>query len=767
MVYLDNASTTYPKPECVYAKTMEQLSTRTWARGLVALYAYDASGKLLSLDYSDTTPDIAYTYDRLGRQLSAIAAGVSTNYYAYSRYGQLTNETVQGLVTASLARPTDSLGRSTGLSLLEEGQGEDTTPYSVAYGYDTYGRFAQVSNFQFRVSYSYLSGSDLVSGTTASSGHSWSRSYDPARSLITAVENRFGETVISRFDYVNDEIGRRVSRADSGQAFQNPAFDVYSYNTRSEVIGAQRYHGTNPADTSRPFGGRGFGYDYDPIGNRLSASETIGGETLVKTYAANELNQYTSIANPVAVGLRGTATNTATVTVNGDAATRDSVASTTRPWHFALPADNANGGKYTLASIMAVVNPSGTNTQDSVESATGFVYAPPQNETPAYDDDGNLLSDGRWHYTWNGENQLICAEEQVCPTNRTLRKVDYAYDHQGRMVWKKISHEDTNTQSWQEEKSTSYLWDDFNIIAETVVSDSATNTMYNVWGLDLDGTLQGAGGVGGLLAVISPLPLGEGQGEGSTVYQPCYDANGNIMEYSDDDGTVAAHREYDPFGGTVVATGDANAFTHWFSTKPWCSVTGLSEYQYRKYSPALGRWVSRDPIGEYGGVNLYAALRNSSLGQIDTLGQITVCCTEWTPRWKLINAATVRDCFVNKLQEIDPVLYAQLKTDTFTDVILGDMMAIILGPVVGSGPEKWRVFIGKGAMYSSVAKLFMDSANAIDSVISAYDWCKDEKCTKTTEKVNKSWYKWPLFRCEICPAGSDEVEPDPSGDIWR
>ena len=292
------------------------------------------------------------------------------------------------------------------------------------------------------VNYSHLSGSDLVSGMTASSGHAWTRSYEPNRNLISAVQNTYGETVISRFDYANDESGRRVSRADSGQAFANPGFDKYAYNTRSEVIGAQRYHGTDVSDTSKVYGGRGFGYNYDPIGNRTSASETIGGETLVKSYAANELNQYASIANPVAVGLRGTATNTAVVTVNGDAATRDSVASNVRPWHFALPADNANGGKYTRASIMAVVNPSGTNTQDSVDSATGFVYAPPQNETPAYDDDGNLLSDGRWHYTWNGENRLIKAEEQVCPTNRTLRKVDYAYDHQGRMVWKKISHEE-------------------------------------------------------------------------------------------------------------------------------------------------------------------------------------------------------------------------------------------------------------------------------------------------------------------------------------
>ena len=96
--------------------------------------------------------------------------------------------------------------------------------------------------------YSYLSNSSLISGMTASSGHAWARSYEPSRNLISTVENTFGETVISRFDYANDEIGRRVSRADSGQAFANPGFDKYAYNTRSEVIGAQRYFGTDVSE---------------------------------------------------------------------------------------------------------------------------------------------------------------------------------------------------------------------------------------------------------------------------------------------------------------------------------------------------------------------------------------------------------------------------------------------------------------------------------------------------------------------------------------
>ena len=62
----------------------------------------------------------------------------------------------------------------------------------------------------------------------------------PLIDINYSVENTFGETVISRYDYANDALGRRASRADSGTAFSNPAFDRYGYNARSEVTGAQR-----------------------------------------------------------------------------------------------------------------------------------------------------------------------------------------------------------------------------------------------------------------------------------------------------------------------------------------------------------------------------------------------------------------------------------------------------------------------------------------------------------------------------------------------
>ncbi len=223
----------------------------------------------------------------------------------------------------------------------------------------------------------------------------------------------------------------------------------------------------------------------------------------------------------------------------------------------------------------------------------------------SYDADGNMTSDGRWTYTWNGENRLIRAVEAVLPTNRAPCVVEYAYDHRGRMVCKTIGG--TNGPP---DKALAYVWDDYNIVRETLTTNHWSLVTHNIWGLDIDGSMQGCGGVGGLLTVVR-------DGE---VYTPTYDANGNISEYMDSSGTIITHQEYDPFGNTIISSGDTAAFTHWFSTKPWCGVTGLYEYQYRKYRPGIGRWMSRDPIGGFLCKALYGFNRNSSYDIFDWLG---------------------------------------------------------------------------------------------------------------------------------------------------
>jgi hypothetical protein len=48
----------------------------------------------------------------------------------------------------------------------------------------------------------------------------------------------------------------------------------------------------------------------------------------------------------------------------------------------------------------------------------------------------------------------------------------------------------------------------------------------------------------------------------------------------------------------------------------------VTDYGYRYYHPQLGRWISRDPIGERGGLNLYGFVGNNGLNKIDYFGFI-------------------------------------------------------------------------------------------------------------------------------------------------
>jgi len=85
----------------------------------------------------------------------------------------------------------------------------------------------------------------------------------------------------------------------------------------------------------------------------------------------------------------------------------------------------------------------------------------------------------------------------------------------------------------------------------------------------------------------------------------------------------AAHFENSLFGKTTVASGTIpNRFAFRFSSEYHDSETGLVYYNYRYYSPELGRWLSRDLMEEFGGWNLYAMLGNNAVNRIDRLGLI-------------------------------------------------------------------------------------------------------------------------------------------------
>jgi RHS repeat-associated protein len=87
------------------------------------------------------------------------------------------------------------------------------------------------------------------------------------------------------------------------------------------------------------------------------------------------------------------------------------------------------------------------------------------------------------------------------------------------------------------------------------------------------------------------------------------------------DNTALALYQCSPFGELLSSSGSmaaANPFR--FSTKYQDDETGLLYYGYRYYSPATGKWLSRDPIGEGGGENLYAFIRNKGPNRVGWLG---------------------------------------------------------------------------------------------------------------------------------------------------
>ena len=160
--------------------------------------------------------------------------------------------------------------------------------------------------------------------------------------------------------------------------------------------------------------------------------------------------------------------------------------------------------------------------------------------------------------------------------------------------------------------SRTFAWDGWSVVREWRGSPGVPATAVDYyWGTDLSGTLQGAGGVGGLLAVSA----------NGAFYLPLCDANGNITAYVSESGDMVATYEYDAFGNTVSQSGAlADTFAFRFSTKYWDAEAGLYYYGRRYLKPSWGRWISRDPIGEDGGANLYAFCGNNAVNRFDILG---------------------------------------------------------------------------------------------------------------------------------------------------
>ena len=104
--------------------------------------------------------------------------------------------------------------------------------------------------------------------------------------------------------------------------------------------------------------------------------------------------------------------------------------------------------------------------------------------------------------------------------------------------------------------------------------------------------------------------------KGGALYTYAWDRNKNIRAVLDSSSRLVAGYDYSPYGA-VTATGTLENPFQW-SSEFYDAELGLVYYNFRYYSPLDGRWLSRDPLGEVAGLNLYVFAHNTQA--IDVLG---------------------------------------------------------------------------------------------------------------------------------------------------
>ena len=512
-----------------------------------------------------------------------------------------TYDTVQRLATHT--RPSgkkatysyDSRDRLTGVTWSGSGlygSGEDQT-----FTYFIDGRPATQTNGLATCTYAYHPDGDLDTVTDTHSGGSWTIGYDhdDAGRLtdLTYPINAAGHLEEVTYDY-ND-------RGELSQVF-NPSTNsaLATYLRRKDGLtwrmnfeggaNTRTFYDAGKRTTGRfhykPGNGNGFldrnSYTYDNRSRRTS--QTWNGN-VGDRYAYDPAGQITGVDHSVSAPASATGPITKDHEyVYDDMGNRES---------FNVTAAGAS------ATVPARYTSYGTANDKNQYTTIGAAGVPPEG-TPDYDLDGNLTDDDNRLYTWDAWNRLREVKEKASG----LLIATYHYDARGRRISK-----ETTAAAVQGAETVLFIYNGWNVIQEW--SSATQDKAYLVWGDDVSGSQQGAGGVGGLL-------MRQITGGQALYYH--YDANGNPARITNGGNSNGTYR-YDAFGNVRSAVGYLTTLNPWqFSTKYHDEETGFSYYGYRYYDPVTGRWPSRDPIGERGGVNLYGMVGNNGLNGSDYLG---------------------------------------------------------------------------------------------------------------------------------------------------
>jgi RHS repeat-associated protein len=212
--------------------------------------------------------------------------------------------------------------------------------------------------------------------------------------------------------------------------------------------------------------------------------------------------------------------------------------------------------------------------------------------------------------------------------------------------------------AWVQSEEIRYVYDANLVVQERhfnpqVSTQTPFNSITYTRGRDLSGTLEGAGGIGGLVARTDNALLAIGDPSAHVSYHA--DGSGNVTALFNDKQLVVARYLYDPYGNVLSAVGplaDGNLYR--FSSKEAHVASDLYYYGYRFYAPNIQRWVNHDPIGQFSQANLYQFVNNSPVTLLDELGLAPVTSQWSTSLDELTLSAAVFDVPVRPPGPVGP-----------------------------------------------------------------------------------------------------------------
>lgn len=536
----------------------DRVATYTDSEGWTVSYDYDAANRITKITYPDGTSD-NYTYNRLDLTSHQDRLG-RTWSYTYNADRQLTASTdPAGHQMLFAYNPDGELTSQT-----------DSNGNVTQWAYDLEGRLiTKTYADNSATTYAYENTTSRLHSVLDALGQTKQYGYDEDDELtgITYL-NAVNPTPNVSFAY-DPYFPRRVSMTDGTGTTQ------YSY-VPVGTVGALQL-----AQEILPLANSGINYAYDPLG-RLS-TQTVAGAG-AETFKYDALSRLVSDSNDLgaftlaylgqtdqvasrSLASSSLATSWTYLPNSGDRrlsgiTTTGLSAGQSTGFQFTTDAEGqVTSSTETSDATIAYPPSSGQQTAsyNNLNELTTLQNPPPGSQALTYDADGNLLSDGTHDFTWDAENRLI----GITYPGQSGKATNFTYDGLSRRAA---------------------------ITSTPIGGGTATITNY-IWCGDEPCQARSSSGT------VSRSYYTEGEFIPGSPSQSLYyalDQVGSVRRVFT--AGQAPSYDYDPYGNPLQTTtpitdiGYAGMF--------YSADSGLDLTWYRAYNPVIGRWLSRDPLGE-------------------------------------------------------------------------------------------------------------------------------------------------------------------------